>query len=168
MNDAYLLIGGNVGDRNFYLTKSAKLIADKCGKIEQFSSIYETAPWGKLDQGAFLNQVIRISTRLEPIELLNAILKVENILGRKREEKYGARTIDIDILYYNNLTLHETALTIPHPRISERRFVLTPLAEIASHFIDPIHSKTIATLLLACQDNLSVIKLPAIVNNDIS
>jgi 2-amino-4-hydroxy-6-hydroxymethyldihydropteridine diphosphokinase len=168
MNDAYLLIGGNVGDRNFYLTKSAELIADKCGKIEQFSSIYETAPWGKLDQGAFLNQVIRISTRLEPIELLSAILKVENILGRKREEKYGARTIDIDILYYNNLTLHEASLTIPHPRISERRFVLTPLEEIASHFIDPTHNKSIATLLLSCQDTLSVIKLPVIVNNDIS
>ncbi|PHX73782.1 MAG: 2-amino-4-hydroxy-6-hydroxymethyldihydropteridine diphosphokinase [Chitinophagaceae bacterium] len=167
MNDAYLLIGGNVGDRNFYLTKSVELIADKCGKIEQFSSIYETAPWGKLDQGAFLNQVIRISTRLEPIELLNTILKVENILGRKREEKYGARTIDIDILYYNNLTVHEAALTIPHPRISERRFVLTPLAEIASHFIDPKHNKSISTLLLACPDNLSVIKLPVIVNNDI-
>ncbi len=168
MNDAYLLIGGNVGDRNFYLTKSVELIADKCGRIEQFSSIYETAPWGKLDQGAFLNQVIRISTGLEPIELLNAILKVENILGRKREEKYGARTIDIDILYYNNLTVHETALTIPHPRISERRFVLTPLAEIASHFIDPTRNKTIKALLLACPDNLSVIKLPVIVNNDIS
>ncbi len=168
MNDAYLLIGGNVGDRNFYLTKSVELIAVHCGKIEQFSSIYETAPWGKLNQGSFLNQVIRISTRLEPIELLDAILMVENILGRKREEKYGARTLDIDILYYKNLTVHETALTIPHPRISERRFVLTPLAEIASHFIDPIHNKTIATLLLACQDNLSVIKLPVIVNNDIS
>jgi 2-amino-4-hydroxy-6-hydroxymethyldihydropteridine diphosphokinase len=168
MNDAYLLIGGNLGNRHFYLTKSIELIADKCGKVEQFSSIYETAPWGKLDQGAFLNQVIRISTRLEPIELLNAIIKVENILGRKREEKYGARTIDIDILYYNNLTLHETALTIPHPRISERRFVLTPLAEIANHFIDPTHNETIAKLLLACQDPLSVIKLSVIVNNDIS
>lgn len=168
MNEAYLLIGGNLGDRNFYLTKSIRLIADKCGKVEQFSSLYETAPWGKLDQGAFLNQVIKISTSLEPIELLNVILKVENILGRKREEKYGARTIDIDILYYNDFTIHEPELTIPHPRISERRFVLTPLAEIASHFIDPVHNKTIANLLFACQDRLSVIKLPVIVNNDIS
>ncbi len=168
MNDAYLLIGGNVGDRKYYLTKSVELIANKCGKIEQQSSLYETAAWGKLDQGAFLNQVIRISTSLEPIELLNSILNVENILGRKREEKYGSRTIDIDILYYNNLTLHDAALTIPHPRISERRFVLTPLCEIASHLIDPIHNTTIESLLQACQDTLSVIKLPVIVNNDIS
>ena len=168
MNDVYLLIGGNVGDRNYYLTKSVELIADKCGKVEQQSSLYETAAWGKLDQGAFLNQVIRISTRLDPIELLNAILNVEKILGRKREEKYGARTIDIDILYFNNLTLHDKALTIPHPRISERRFVLTPLCEIASHLIDPRHNTTIESLLRTCQDTLSVIKLPVIVNNDIS
>ena len=167
MNDAYLLIGGNVGDRTYYLTKSVELIADKCGKIEQQSSLYETAPWGKLDQGKFLNQVIRISTSLEPIKLLNAILSIENILGRKREEKYGARTIDIDILYYNNLTIDETALTIPHPRISERRFALTPLCEIASHLIDPIHKTTIESLLITCKDTLSVIKLPVIVNNDI-
>ena len=156
MNDAYLLIGGNIGDRELFLHKSIESIELHCGKILKKSMVYETQAWGKTDQDPFLNQVLKISTELSPQELLKKILGVEKELGRIRDEKYGARTIDIDILYFGDEIISEAALTIPHPRIAERRFVLIPLAEIAEKFIDPIHQQSIETLLKNCNDKLEV------------
>jgi 2-amino-4-hydroxy-6-hydroxymethyldihydropteridine diphosphokinase len=156
MNDAYLLIGGNIGDRESFLHKSIESIELHCGKILKKSMVYETQAWGKTDQDPFLNQVLKISTELSPQELLKKILGVEKELGRIRDEKYGARTIDIDILYFGDEIISEAALTIPHPRIAERRFVLIPLAEIAQKFIDPIHQQSIETLLKNCNDKLEV------------
>ena len=156
MNDAYLLIGGNIGDRMSFLHKSIESIELSCGKIIKKSMVYETQAWGKTDQDPFLNQVLKISTELSPMELLNKLLEVEKQLGRIRDEKYGARTIDIDVLYFGDEIISEPTLTIPHPRISERRFVLIPLAEIAENFIDPIHQQSIETLLKNCKDKLEV------------
>ena len=156
MNDAYLLIGGNIGDRVSFLHKSIESIEQNCGKILNKSLLYETQAWGKTDQDPFLNQVLKISTVLSPTELLEKLLAVEKKLGRIRDEKYGARTIDIDILYFGDEIISEPTLTIPHPRIAERRFVLVPMAEIARTLIDPIHQQTIEILLKNCTDKLEV------------
>lgn len=159
MKKAYLLIGGNIGDRLSYLKKAIWLIKEQCGNVIITSSIYETAAWGKTDQAAFLNQVLLIETDLKPASLLETILKIESSLDRKRTEKYDPRTIDIDILYYEGEVIETDQLTIPHPKISERRFVLTPLTEIEPELIDPVHEKTIQKLLDECQDTLEVKRL---------
>jgi 2-amino-4-hydroxy-6-hydroxymethyldihydropteridine diphosphokinase len=159
MNTVYLLIGGNMGEREQYLQRARQLIAEKCGELKAPSSIYETAAWGKTDQPMFLNQVIEIITLLSPKELLQKILDIERQLGRARQEKFGPRTIDIDILFYNEERHSSPSLTIPHPALQYRRFVLTPMNEIAPGFVHPVLKKTIAELLEECPDDLPVNKL---------
>lgn len=159
MNRTYLLIGGNVGDRHKNLEKARQLIEAQAGKLLMQSAIYETEAWGKQDQPAFLNQVLHVETALEPLPLLQVLLKAEQEMGRKRDEKYGPRTIDIDILLYNDLSLETNELVVPHPQLHLRRFALTPLAEIAAAEIHPLLKKSIDELLLNCPDKLSVKKL---------
>lgn len=159
MNRTYLLIGGNVGNRHQNLEKARQLIQQQAGKVLQQSAIYETEAWGKQDQPAFLNQVLHVETALEPLPLLQAILQAELDMGRKRNEKYGPRTIDIDILLFNDLTLESAELTVPHPQMHLRRFALMPLAEIAAAEIHPVLKKSIDELLLECPDKLGVKKL---------
>jgi 2-amino-4-hydroxy-6-hydroxymethyldihydropteridine diphosphokinase len=159
MNRTYLLIGGNIGDRHENLEKARQLIEAQAGKVLNQSGIYETEAWGKQDQPAFLNQVLCVETALEPRQLLHTILQAELDMGRKREEKYGPRTIDIDILLFNNLVLETRDLTIPHPQLHLRRFALMPLAEIAAAEIHPVLKKSIDELLLECPDKLGVKKL---------
>ena len=139
-----------------YINAASLYIQQHCGEILQKSSIYETAPWGKTDQPSFLNQVLKIVTPLTPIALLNSILKIELSLGRQRKEKYDARTIDIDILYFEDEQLNTLELTIPHPKIRDRRFVLIPLAEIAPNLIDPSIGLSITSMLDNCIDKLEV------------
>lgn len=159
MNRTYLLIGGNVGDRYKNLAKAARLVAEKAGAITRQSAVYETEAWGMRDQPAFLNQVLEVDTRLEPEALLDTLLQVEQDMGRRRREKYGPRTIDIDILLFNDLAMETDRLTVPHPQLHLRRFVLAPLAEIAASVIHPRLRKSIDELLLECPDKLSVKKL---------
>lgn len=158
MNNVYLLTGGNVGNRQQYLKESIRLIEHTCGKIVTRSAIYETAAWGKTDQAAFLNQALQLSTALQPAHLMKQLLQIEETAGRKRAEKYGPRTIDIDILLFNDQIINTPLLTIPHPQMSSRRFVLEPLNEIASGYIHPLLKKTIHQLLQACSDPLPVKK----------
>ncbi|WP_336517409.1 2-amino-4-hydroxy-6-hydroxymethyldihydropteridine diphosphokinase [Pollutibacter soli] len=165
MKQVYLLIGGNLGNRTENLAQARKLIGARCGKILNSSSLYETAAWGDIPQPDFLNQVLEIDTPLASQELLPVILAIENDLGRFRNERYGPRTIDIDILFYNDIIVDEKHLQIPHPRIAERRFVLTPMNEIAPDFIHPVAGKTISWLLANCKDELAVYKYFPIVNN---
>lgn len=160
MNEVYLLIGGNLGDRLLNLENALSHIKTYCGEIEVKSSIYETAAWGNEAQGAFLNQVLKIRTALDPSELLNTILGVEQEMGRIRSEKYAARTIDIDILYFNHLIVETDQLIIPHPRIKDRRFVLIPLTEIAPEMIDPKTNFSTMEMLKQCSDTLQVTKYP--------
>jgi 2-amino-4-hydroxy-6-hydroxymethyldihydropteridine diphosphokinase len=156
MHTSYLLTGANLGNPLDTLQKANEILEEKVGEILQKSKIYRTAAWGKTDQPDFLNQVIKISTLLEPHKLMQTILDIELQMGRKREEKYGPRIIDIDILFYDDLVIDEPHLSIPHPRIRERRFVLEPLHEIEPNLVHPVFHQTIHQILMDCTDPLEV------------
>lgn len=136
--NAFLGLGSNLGDRQAYLDAACQeLSAHQSARIIQSSSLYETEPVGYLDQGWFLNQVVEIETTLEPDELLHFIQDIENKLGRKRLIHWGPRVIDIDILLYGDRIIKAPHLTVPHPSMYERCFVLMPLREIAADLIHP-------------------------------
>ena len=158
MNLAYLLTGGNLGNRKETLAKASELINKHCGKIMKSSALYETAAWGKTDQPLFLNQALELHTHLTARQLIRCILKVEKMMGRIREEKYGPRLIDIDILLFNNEKHNYDFLRLPHPEMQNRRFALLPLTEIAADVIHPVFNKSITELLAECPDKLAVKK----------
>ena len=156
MNTAYLLIGGNLGDRKKNLEEACELLEQHCGNISTASSIYETAPWGKLDQPNFLNQALELKTELKARQLIRRILKVEKMMGRERKDKYDPRSIDIDILLFNDEIHNYPLLTLPHPELQNRRFALLPLTEIAPGKKHPLLNKTMIELLEDCPDKLKV------------
>ncbi len=159
MNRAWLLTGSNMGERENYLAAARLEIALQCGIVHKVSSIYETAAWGKTDQPAFLNQAIGLETTLNARQLIRRILKIEKQLGRVREEKYGPRLIDIDILLFGDEIHNYDLLKLPHPELPNRRFALLPLSEIAGEIIHPVLQLSIAGLLARCPDVLEVKKL---------
>jgi 2-amino-4-hydroxy-6-hydroxymethyldihydropteridine diphosphokinase len=131
LNKAYLSLGSNIGNRNEFLERAIEeLVEIKEIKVTALSSIYETDPVGYTDQAPFLNMAVELETSLTTNDLLDACLKIESKLGRKREIKWGPRTLDLDILLYNNENIEADNLIIPHPRMHERAFVLIPLLEI--------------------------------------
>ncbi|MCY7351975.1 MAG: 2-amino-4-hydroxy-6-hydroxymethyldihydropteridine diphosphokinase [Cytophagaceae bacterium] len=156
MTTVYLLLGANLGDRAATLTRAAELLDGQFGTVSKKSSFWETAPWGLTDQPAFLNQAIEITTDFTPLDLLNATQSVEQQLGRVRKEKWGARLIDIEILFYGDERIDSPGLNIPHPFLPERRFALAPLAEIALEFRHPGLGKTVGELLAECLDESEV------------
>lgn len=156
LNKAYLLIGGNVGNRLFYLQMAVTLLDDQCCKVINKSAIYETAPWGNTNQAAFLNQALEISTDYAAPELMLRLLNIEEQLGRKRIEKYGPRIIDLDILLFNDEIYSMPELIIPHAELQNRQFALKPLSDIAGQLIHPVLKKSIQQLLNECQDTLQV------------
>jgi len=158
LNTAYLLIGGNLGNRFQNLTRAIEAI-HRYGHIAAISAVYETAAWGVEDQPAFLNQVIELHTDLAPQPLMTQLLAIEHTLGRVRDQKFGPRLIDIDILLLNNEVINTASLTVPHPALHLRRFALTPLAELAGNKLHPVFNKTITQLLEACTDKLDVKKI---------
>ena len=155
-NKAYLLLGTNLGDRAKHLDAARTGLARSAGKITARSAVYETAAWGITDQPDFWNQVVALETDLPPESLLAAILAIEQSLGRARDQRWGARTLDIDILYYNDQIVETPALSVPHPQIANRRFTLAPLAEIAPSLVHPVLHLTQQQLLDACPDALPV------------
>lgn len=158
MNKAFLLTGGNMGEREENLLAAIEHINQHCGLITNSSSLYETAAWGNTEQPAFLNQALEIETELTARQLMRRILKVEKLMGRVRKEKYGPRLIDIDILLYADEIHNYKLLKLPHPEMQNRRFALLPLAEIAPDIIHPVLQKTITELLAVCKDELEVKK----------
>ena len=158
MRTAYLLIGGNLGNRKENLSKAVSLINEQCGPLTRSSSIYETEAWGNTDQPSFLNQALEISTSLNARQLIRKVLKIEEVMGRVRKEKLGPRIIDIDILLFNDEVINEEGLIVPHPQMQNRRFVLEPLNEIAADMMHPVLHKNISQLLAECTDKLAVQK----------
>ncbi|MDD4032336.1 MAG: 2-amino-4-hydroxy-6-hydroxymethyldihydropteridine diphosphokinase [Bacteroidales bacterium] len=160
MAKACLSLGGNTGDRAAYLRQAMDQIKLRTGPLVSCSSVYETEPWGYEDPSPYYNQVIIVDTRLEPQALLKTIREIETELGRRRNiSGYEPRTIDIDILLYEDLILKESGLEIPHPRMHLRNFILVPLTEIDAEMIHPSLKKTAGELLSACPDTLSVRKI---------
>lgn len=158
MNHVYLMIGGNIGNPLANLEVARNSIGIKCGPIQKHSSIYETEAWGLKDQPAFYNQALCIQTTLSPHDLMEKLLAIEVSMGRERLIPLGPRTIDLDIIYYNQTIIEAPGLIIPHPRLALRNFVLAPLVEIAPDFEHPILKKTNLELYQACIDTSVVHK----------
>jgi len=162
MNKVYLLIGGNLGDRLVNMLNAIRLIEIQCGRIIKKSSIYETEAWGFTDQPLFYNQALLLETHLDAENLMQQFIEIELALGRKRDIPLGPRSIDIDIIYFNEDVIALPNITIPHPRMEKRNFVLAPLSEIAPQYIHPILKLSNAQLLEDCEDKSHVNKK----NND--
>jgi 2-amino-4-hydroxy-6-hydroxymethyldihydropteridine diphosphokinase len=153
---AILLLGSNQGNREKLIEQALKSIANHAGVITGCSGIYETEPWGDKDQQNFLNVAISVTTTHSPQKLLKELLTIEEKMGRVRNKKWEPRTIDIDILFYNNEIISEEGLKIPHPLLHERRFALTALTDIIPDFIHPVLHKKISQLYIECNDSQSV------------
>lgn len=160
MDQVFLSFGSNLGLRDENINKAIGLLGSLHGNILKTSSLYETEPWGTIHETNFYNLVIEINTHLEPTFLLGIIHEIERLCGRMpASECYAPRTMDIDILLFQSRIISSGILTVPHPLIQARRFILIPLAEIAPYFIHPILHKTIVQLLEECTDNRKVIKI---------
>jgi 2-amino-4-hydroxy-6-hydroxymethyldihydropteridine diphosphokinase len=142
----YLSLGSNLGDRQKNLEAAERLLQPLV-KVEQKSQIYETEPWGFQDQPRFLNRVLAVMTSLSPLELLAYLKDIEKAIGRKPSFRFGPREVDIDILLYGNQFIDQESLVIPHARLSERSFVLVPLAEIAPDLFLPGSEFSVTNLL---------------------
>jgi 2-amino-4-hydroxy-6-hydroxymethyldihydropteridine diphosphokinase len=161
MSLVYLILGGNRGNRREIIASAIDSVTSKIGPKISASALYESESWGFTSE-LFINQVIAIETNLSPEEILITCQQIEVQLGRIRNGVgYEARTIDIDLLYYDSAVLESPNLTIPHPRIADRRFVLMPMAEIAPDFIDPLSGKTVIEMLHDCTDISKVWRLTA-------
>ncbi|ARS38963.1 2-amino-4-hydroxy-6-hydroxymethyldihydropteridine diphosphokinase [Sphingobacteriaceae bacterium GW460-11-11-14-LB5] len=157
---AYLLLGGNLGDREANLKKAIDLLNDKIGKVIAISSLYETAAWGKTDQPAFLNQAVGVETNLSAIAVLDLALSIEQELGRVRKDKWGERLIDIDLILFGDQIIDiPDKLQVPHPHMQNRKFVMEPLAEIAPEVVHPVLGETILSICRNIDDPLEVKKL---------
>lgn len=137
-----LLLGSNLGDREQYMEDALQMLKEKVGAISKQTTTHTTPAWGITEQPDFLNQAIEIITSLEPIEVLRIIQEIELQLGRQRIEKWGARTLDIDILYCEDLVMNTKQLTIPHPYLHQRKFTLDLLIELDGDFIHPVLKKS--------------------------
>ncbi len=154
-----VVLGSNIGDRQKYLENAKTMIEIYVGHIAAASSHYETEAWGKLDEPAYINQVLLIATHLPSGYILNRTQYIEQHLNRQRKVKWGARTIDIDLLFMSDEVVQTPYLQIPHPHIADRRFVLEPLCELIPNYVHPVENKPIHLLLAECKDMLSVKKI---------
>lgn len=157
---AYLLLGGNLGDREGNLKRAVQLLNEKIGKVTAVSSLYETAAWGKTDQPAFLNQAVALQTNLSALEVLDHALTIEQELGRVRKDKWGERLIDIDLILFGDEIINvPDKLQVPHPHMQHRKFVMEPLAEIAPDVVHPVLGETILAMSRNIEDPLEVKKI---------
>ena len=154
---AFLSLGSNVGNRERSLKRAVEFLARAGIRIERASSIYSTEPVDFQNQSWFLNQVVLAETRLSPFDLLEECLSVEHLLGRQRTMSKGPRSLDVDILLYQDWVIKEPSLIIPHPRLHLRRFVLVPLVEIEPQLTHPVLHEPVVSLLEHCQDQAQVV-----------
>ena len=161
MNLIYLSLGSNLGHRKQHLDEAIKLIQSRIGGIERVSHYYESEPWGFSSAYRFCNCCLSLRTTMDPLQLMDLLLEIEQALGRQREDLgYSDRVIDIDMLLYGERRLDHPRLTLPHPSMGDRRFVLAPLAEIAPEVIHPVTGNSISKMLQVCADPSEVIPLP--------
>jgi 2-amino-4-hydroxy-6-hydroxymethyldihydropteridine diphosphokinase len=153
---AYILAGSNLGDRQANIQRALSALGELGAMPRKQSSCFETEPVGYLEQPWFLNVAAEIETLLTPHELLHCCQKTEESLGRVRTFRNAPRTLDLDILLFESIVLDEPCLIIPHPRMAGRRFVLTPLAQIAPDLIHPVLKQSIRSLLTCCADHSEV------------
>lgn len=157
MDKVVLIIGGNLGDRLALIKEANKLLILHFGIPKLSSSIFETAAWGGKSVGNYLNQVLIFETSESPENILKIIFQIEEKMGRTRDNKWGDRLMDIDILYFGNKIINNSDLIIPHPYIQDRRFVLEPLNEIIPDFSHPLLAKKQNELLELCKDFSQVV-----------
>ncbi|KEI86262.1 2-amino-4-hydroxy-6-hydroxymethyldihydropteridine diphosphokinase [Clostridium botulinum] len=146
MHTAYVAFGSNIGEKESYIKRALEKIEERGMKIIKVSPIYETEPYGVLDQDSFLNGVVKIETNLTPEDLIGELLNIEKQLDRVRERRWGPRTIDLDIIFYDDLIINEKDLVIPHKDMENREFVLKPLCDIDENFIHPVLKKSVREL----------------------
>ena len=154
--NAFIQLGSNLGNRSRNLSVARAYIKEYFNEILEASAIYESEAWGVEDQRTYLNQVVQIRSSFSAEKTLELLLEIENLMGRERQEKWGSRNIDLDLLFFGDQTMSSSFLTIPHPHIQDRLFVLKPMMEIAPQLKHPIFSLTIAQLFQDCTDKLKV------------
>ena len=158
IENIFLGLGTNQGERELNLKNSIKLLNSRAGKVLNTSGIYESEPWGVKDQSYFLNQVIEIETLIDPIDLLNICKNIEYDMGRNPEIRWGKRVIDIDILYYQSRVINQKKLIIPHKLMHERNFVMIPLNDLNENHLHPILNITNKEILNNCIDSCKIKK----------
>ena len=146
MFTVFLGLGSNLGDRQEHLRAGLQKICERIGELKKVSGLYETEPWGVEGQNSYFNLAAEVTTPLLPLQLLQTLQEIEQECGRERKEKWGSRTLDIDLLFFENYHFSLPELTVPHPRLTERNFVLYPLAEIAPDFVHPVRRLTLNQL----------------------
>jgi len=161
MNSVYLLLGSNLGDSKSLLDTASAFIFKKIGKMIKESSFYESPPWGFSHENSFLNKVLLIETEYDAFKVLDECQLIEQQMGRVRTNtsEYQAREIDVDVLFYNEDIIENETLTVPHPRIEERRFTLLPMCEVAKDFVHPKLKLSMVEILNHCEDYSNVVKL---------
>ncbi len=158
LDEVYLSIGTNLGNRAENIFTAHEKISSKMGLIVNYSAIYETSPWGFDHENNFYNQVVSVNTYFSPQKLLERIKSIEQGMGRKQQKSkhYEARVMDIDILFYQDKIIHDSGLIIPHPRLKNRMFVLRPLCDVAPELVHPVYQVTMRMLLNECPDESEV------------
>lgn len=156
--EIYLLLGGNIGPVRENLQRAQTLIGERVGQVTRVSRIYKSPAWGFESPDPFYNVALAVETALQPEETMRTLLQIEYELGRRRgaAKTYVSRPIDIDILFFGPLERHTPLLTVPHPRLPQRRFALTPLCDIAPDWVHPVLHETVASLLALCPDSSPV------------
>jgi 2-amino-4-hydroxy-6-hydroxymethyldihydropteridine diphosphokinase len=162
MPQVFIGLGSNLGDRLDYLHRAVDSLSElECTSVVKCSSVYETQPVGKTNQPDFLNMVVELRSDLNEKGLFNGLKRIEEKIGRKHGERWGPREIDLDLLYYDASVIKDAELSLPHPEIANRKFVLVPMNEIAPEFEDPAKHESIESLLMKCTDKGNVGKIDA-------